>query len=385
MTQKNTDEWDPRDEATLEDPLSTYDAMRRNHRLAWSDYQQWSVFHHADAMRLLTEPMVFSNVVSNRVSVPNGMDPPEHTRYRALIEPYFSPERVAQFRPDCQRIADDLVDGIVPGTPFDAVTELAEEYALRVQCAFMGWHDRYRGALREWVHKQQAATLAGDRQALESMASEFDGYVHELIEERKHLGPGEQNDNTTALMNERLDGKPLSQQELVSLLRNWTVGEVGTISASVGILLNYLAHHNDLQDELRHHQQPLSPAIDEILRIDAPLMSNRRRTTCPVHLGGRDLEAGSRLTLLWASVNRDEAVFGDPDRFDPVTNAPHNLLYGAGPHLCPGAPLARMELTVLMSAVLEQTSRIQLMVSEPARRAHYPAGGFASLPLVWHR
>ncbi len=383
MTRDKTEDWDPRSDDILEDPISAYDTMRYKYAVAWSDYQQWSVFRHADAMRLLTEPETFSNNVSDRVSVPNGMDAPEHRRYRELIEPYFSANRVEAFRPVCQTIAEETVGAIDAGKPFEAMSELAEEYALRVQCAFMGWPDRYREILRQWLHKQQAATLAGDRAALKAIASEFDGYIHELIDERVRLGQKAPNDNTTALMNERVDGRPLSHEELVSLLRNWTVGEVGTISASVGILLNYLARYSDLQAHLRNNPQELSAAIDEILRIDAPLMSNRRRTTCPVHLGGRDLDAGERLTLLWASVNRDECVFGDPDRFDPVKNAPNNLLYGAGPHVCPGAPLARMELTVFMSAVLTETQNIELATGQAAVRAHYPSGGFAVLPIVW--
>ncbi|GGX66241.1 cytochrome P450 [Saccharospirillum salsuginis] len=383
MTRDKTEDWDPRSADILDDPISAYDTMRHKYAVAWSDYQQWSVFRHADAMRLLTEPETFSNNVSDRVSVPNGMDAPKHQRYRELIEPYFSANRVEAFRPVCQTIAEKTVGAIDAGEPFEAMSVLAEEYALRVQCAFMGWPDRYREILRQWLHKQQAATLAGDRTALKAIASEFDGYIHELIDERVRLGQKAPNDNTTALMNERVDGRPLSHEELVSLLRNWTVGEVGTISASVGILLNYLARYIDLQAHLRNNPQELSAAIDEILRIDAPLMSNRRRTTCPVHLGGRDLDAGERLTLLWASVNRDERVFGDPDRFDPVKNAPNNLLYGAGPHVCPGAPLARMELTVFMSAVLTETQSIELATGQAAVRAHYPSGGFAELPIVW--
>ncbi|MDW5375620.1 cytochrome P450 [Halomonas sp. HP20-15] len=80
----------------------------------------------------------------------------------------------------------------------------------------------------------------------------------------------------------------------------------------------------------------LPAAIDEILRIDAPLMSNRRVTTCPVEIGGRRIEAGQRLILLWGSANRDEAVFGDPEEFRLDRDPSLNLLYGAGIHVCPG-------------------------------------------------
>src|SRR5699024_3055443 len=119
-------------------------------------------------------------------------------------------------------------------------------------------------------------------------------------------------------------GRVLNDEEIVSILRNWTVGELGTMAASVGILVNYLANRPSLQQQLRQRPSDLPVAIDEILRIQAPLISNRRVTTQPVELGGRRLAAGERVTLMWASANRDEAVFGDPDEFrldrDPAEN-----------------------------------------------------------------
>src|SRR5690606_13055969 len=119
----------------------------------------------------------------------------------------------------------------------------------------------------------------------------------------------------------------------------------------------------------------------EILRIDAPLIANRRITTRAVELGGRRIEAGERLTLLWASANRDEDVFDDPDAFRLDRDPSLNLLYGAGIHVCPGAPLARLELRVVMEGLLRPTLHIALVRERPPVRACYPAGGFSELPL----
>src|SRR3546814_9649779 len=127
--------------------------------------------------------------------------------------------------------------------------------------------------------------------------------------------------------------------------------------------------------------EPLPPAIDEILRIHAPLIANRRITTRPVELGGRHLDAGERVSILWASANRDEAVFGDPDDFRLDRDPLLNLLYGAGIHVCPGAPLARMELRLLMEALLACTQRLALTSAHPPIRARYPGGGSPSLIL----
>ena len=90
------------------------------------------------------------------------------------------------------------------------------------------------------------------------------------------------------------------------------------------------------------------------------------------------------MTLIWASANRDEAVFGDPDEFRLDRDPSQNLLYGAGIHVCPGAPLARLELRIVMEELLARTRRIALVPGKPPARAMYPASGFSSLPLWVH-
>jgi cytochrome P450 len=171
----------------------------------------------------------------------------------------------------------------------------------------------------------------------------------------------------------------LNHEEIVSILRNWTVGELGTITACVGILVYYLAEKPDLQQQLRDSLHLLPAAIDEILRIHAPLISNRRVTTTEVDIGGRRIGAGERITLMWASANRDEAVFGDPDEFRLDRDPSQNLLYGRGIHVCPGAQLARLELRVVMEELLKATRQIALAPVRTPEVAVYPASGFSSL------
>ena len=182
-------------------------------------------------------------------------------------------------------------------------------------------------------------------------------------------------------MHTRVDGRPLDLRELASVLRNWTVGEVGTISASVGILLHWLAAHPDWQQQLRQRPELLPPAIDEILRIDGPLVANRRITRAPVELGRRQLGTGERISINWVAANRDARAFEDPDALRIDRDPSRNLLYGAGIHVCPGAPLARLELRIVMEALLGQTRRIATVEGRPPERASYPASGYTSVPL----
>lgn len=382
MNEKKTQhDWDPRSDGVLDDQIASYDEMRRRCPIAHSEYLNWSLFRHQDVLRVLNEHQTFSNAVSSHLSVPNGMDPPQHTLYRQIIEPYFNAQRMEAFEPVCRNIAVNLVDNLPTVGEIEFMSAFAEDFALQVQSAFLGWPAQLNEPLRRWTRKNHAATLARDRAAMEDVAFEFDGYIRDLLATRRDTGADAPADMTTCLLRERIGDRLLDDEEIVSILRNWTVGELSTISASVGILAHYLAVQPALQKRLREQTSLLPTAIDEILRIHAPLVANRRITTEAVEIGGRSLAPGERITVMWASANRDEAVFGDPDEFRLDRDPAKNLLYGAGIHVCPGAPLARLELRVILEELLQRSTRIGLALDKGPVNAVYPASGFVSLPL----
>src|SRR5690606_30948583 len=270
-----------------------------------------------------------------------------------IIEPYFGPAHMAEFEPVCREIADDLARSTLHQDAIELMSEFAQPFALRIQCAFMGWPLSLQETLLSWANRNAQATLARDRAALGQLAEEFDCLIAEQLKARRQAGTSADEDVTSALMHEQVDGRPLTDQEIASILRNWTVGEVGTIAASVGILAQFLAANPDIQQQLRADPELLWQANDEILRLHGPLVDNRRRTTCPVELGGRRIEAGQPITINWVAANRDPAVFVEPERFSLDRDPSLNLLYGAGVHVCPGAPLARMELVIIMRSLLQ--------------------------------
>ena len=381
MNEKPTNDWDPRSEAVTHDQVAAYDEMRHRCPVAHSDYLNLSLFRHDDVMRVLNDHETFSSAVSSYLSVPNGMDPPEHTQYRTIIEPYFSPQRMAVFEPVCREIAATLVNGLSRGGEVEFNAQFAQDFAMNIQCAFLGWPQELRAPLLHWIRKNREATLTGDRIALDRVAVEFDTCIKGLLAQRRQSGAEAPDDITTSLLRERIGDRLLHDDEIVSVLRNWTVGELGNIAACVGILAHYLAEHPDVQERLREQPSLLPKAIDEILRIRAPLIANRRISTKSVKIAGREVPIGQRITLIWASANRDETVFGDPDEFRLDRDPANNLLYGSGIHVCPGAPLARLELRVGMEELLERTNWIALVPGSPLTKAVYPAAGFSALPL----
>ena len=381
MSESLKQDWDPRSDSVLRDQRAAYDAMREHCPVAHSDYAGWSLFRHADVSRVLLDHVSFSNRVSRHVSVPNGMDPPEHTAYRKIIEPYFNAERMAEFEPICRAIAEDLATSVLHQHHIEVMADYAQPFALRIQCAFMGWPLNLQDPLLSWATRNARATLARDRAALKELAQEFDTLIADLLRMRRQADSEADDDVTTALMREQIDDRPLSDQEIASILRNWTVGEVGTIAASVGILAQFLAVHPEVQQQLRDNPELLWQANDEILRLHGPLVDNRRRTTCPVEFDGQYIDAGQAITINWIAANRDPAVFAQPERFSLDRDPSLNLLYGAGIHVCPGAPLARMELVIIMRSLLQHSRELSLVAGQSAVLATYPSSGYARLPL----
>lgn len=382
MTVDRPVDWDPRSEEVLADQIAAYDEMRGRCPVPFSSSGNWAVLRHDDALTVLDDPVTYSNSVSQHLSVPNGMDPPEHTVFRRIVDRYYGTTQMVAFEPTCRQIVTELIDELPRVREVDFMSEFAEPFANRLQCAFMGWPDRLRAPLREWTKKNHRATLAADRTAMSAVAMEFDSYIREQLDERRAAGQDAPDDVTTALLRETVEGRALTDEEIVSIVRNWTVGELGTIAASIGIVGGYLAEHPELQALLRADRSLAERASDEILRIHPPLIANRRRTTCPVQLGGRDIPEGERLLVVWASANRDEAAFDDPDAFRLDRDPSQNLLYGRGVHYCPGAPLARLELRVFIEELLAASTQIKLGADTEAINAHYPASGYASLPII---
>lgn len=400
--------------------------MRARCPVAHSDYLGWSVFRHEDVVAVVTDHDTFSSAVSRYPAVPNGFDPPQHDPYRRLVDHYFTPGHMDTFEPVCRALARDLVSRIPRGQELEFIAQFALEYALQAQRAWLGWPEYTVDALRHWTARNHRATLHREREELDAVAAEFDATVRRVLTDHRArpvsangtpadasgtgpgvgpsagsgagsstgsstgslatLGstPGGTDDVTSQLLREQINGVPLTDEEIVSILRNWTVGELGTMSASVGILVAYLAEHPELQSELRNNPAELDRAIDEILRMHSPLIANRRIATRDVELGGRTIKAGERVNVNWASANRDELVFGNPDEYQPQRNALGNVLYGRGIHDCPGAPLARLELRVVLEELLAATTAITRPDPAAHDYASYPASGFRSLPITIH-
>lgn len=378
MSTHEQPDWDSREPSVLADQRRAYDDMRERCLVAHSEALGWSLFRHADVQAVLSDPETYSNT-SRHHAIPNAMDGPEHTRYRGLLEPYFSEERMAAIEPLCRDIAVDVARAFRDGATTDAIAAFAEPVSLKTMCLFLGWPSETWERVQTWLHGNQRASFDRDREAGAAMADEYAAMVKEAVNFRRESL--EDYDNVTSrLMATEVNGAQWTDEDIADTLRNWIAGH-GTVVAAIGIVVFHFAEDQRLQQRLRDQPSLIAAAVEEILRVDGPLVANRRTSTRDVTIGDRLIPASERLSLMWIAANRDEYAFTDAASIRLDRDQEGSLVFGAGIHICLGAPLARLEMRIAIEELLTHTNRISLADTNTPVRDTYPSNGFASLPL----
>lgn len=371
--------WEPLSGSVLADQRGTYDRMRAACPVAESP-RGVTLFRHGDVVAAAADPVTFSSAASAYRMVPNSLDPPEHTAYRTVIDSFFTSDRMSALEPRVRSIAREIVGTLPRNRTVDAITDIGYPFAVRAQADWLGWQGTEDEVLA-WMAKNHAATRSRDRSQTAAVSAAFDEIVRAQVRRRRKTGSAASEDPTTELLHVTVNGELLPDADIVSILRNWTAGDLGSIAAALGVVVHFLATHPVVQDALRARSGGLPAAIDEMLRIDDPFLVNRRVTTAATRVAGFALEPGTRIYLNWTSANRDETVFGDPDAYSPEKHAPHNLVYGTGIHVCPGRPLATLELVIAIETLLGATTCIELAAGDEPVRETYPLGGWRRVPV----
>lgn len=344
------------------------------------------VVGHAEVVAVVTDPETFSSGVSRFLQVPNGLDGQEHAAFRAVIERFFTAEALAELEPRLRDVARRLVAGLPRGEVIDVVGGMGTRYAVQAMLAWLGWDPDLEEELVGWVADNAAATRSGEIERTRAVAEHFDAIIVRVLQPRLERLDEPARDVTDQLLRQRVQGRGLQHPELVSILRNWTGGDLGSLALCVGVIMHQLAASPGICKQVRDRlgdDEALDRAIDELLRIDDPFVSNRRVALHGARLAGKDIGAGQRIVVDWTRANRDPRVFMDPDTFNPEENAPNNLVYGRGPHVCPGRGLATLELRILLEELLPVFSSIELPVTPRGVRAEFPLGGWATCPVIF--
>lgn len=361
------------------------DALRPHYAVIKTNSNEWTVLAHAEVLATACDHERFSSAVSRYLQVPNGLDGDEHSRYRAVIEPYLTAEAILPFVPAFTRIAKAFVANLpTDGTVIDAVQDIGAVFAVRAQCAWLDWPASVEPQLLSWIQQNHTATRSGEQAQTEAAARQFDEIIRAILASKKLAG--DHQSVTGRLSQEKVAGRFLTESELVSILRNWTGGDLGSMALCIGVLVAYLITESERDPSLLANlrqapAQELELFIDEVLRLDNPFVSSRRVTTCPVQLGDYSLPAGARVKLNWTSANRDDKVFAAQE-FNGAKHAANNLVYGVGKHVCPGRTLATWQLRILLEALLHSGLEITAAPHQAFERETAPLGGYHKVPIV---
>lgn len=352
----STVDLDPYDPGLTEPSVwDAYAAARSAGPVARSDRRGgfWLLTRFDDVRGALLDPATFSSASGHRIptdgtqrAIPIDYDPPLHTAYRRLMMGVLSPARVRRATPFLERTITDLVGAFAARGGGDVVREVALPLPLLVLTEIIGFSPRTVGRFREVTESMwsgigadgDAVDFTGARRAVyELMGSELDD---------RRSDP--RDDVVTTLLGADVDGRPLDDQERISILATFAVAGHETTMNAASTLVHLLVEDPDLQERLRSDPSQAPRYVEEMLRHRSPAQNFARRATCPVTVAGQDIDEGDAVLLSFAAANRDPDRFANPDRFDPDRDTGGHLGFGWGIHLCPGAALARAELSILL-------------------------------------
>ncbi|HEU5380345.1 MAG TPA: cytochrome P450 [Ktedonobacteraceae bacterium] len=311
-------------------------------------------------------------------------DPPDHTRLRTLVSPFFTPRQIELWRERIQQITDALIDAVEDRGRMDLIEDFASVLPLRVISEILGVPDEDGPMLHQWT-KQTADSLGSPdafQQANEALHN-FYVYLLALIE-KKRQAPAE--DLISKLLRARDQGDHISERELVTMVFLLITAGHDTADNMIGSGMLALLIHPRQMALLKENPSLIKTAIEEFLRYRSPFMlSTMRWAREDVELEGKLIRRGDAVLISLAAVNRDEETFAQPDILDITRQENPHLAFGKGIHYCLGAPLARLEGQIAISTLLRRLPDLRLQI-DPATlewRPGWLVQGLHHLPVVF--
>jgi cytochrome P450 len=294
------------------------------------------------------------------MNLPTNADPPLAFDYRAVIDPFVSPDAVTELEPRVRRLAGQLADRFIERGSADAVQELAQPLTAMLTMWLTGLPEEKWRRYSDCIHR--LLWRDGD---LPALAAEIGGVQAELREDIRRLRADPSSTGVIgASRDARVDGRPIEPWEVEGLIWLLLLGGVDTTQALVGGALVFLGRNDGHRRQLIGSPTLLPSAIEEFLRFHAPVLATPRVVAQDIKVEGVSLRKGERALLCWAAANRDPATFERPN--EVVFNRPTNrhLTFSVGPHRCLGLHVARMEIRVILEEVLRRCSAFQLVERE---------------------
>jgi cytochrome P450 len=382
--------WDPGDDATAEDPYDLWRYFRSSQSPLYCE--KYGGYHVVSSYADVREVMLdYERFISGeKVAVPpHNMpnlppleyDPPEHRDLRGPLNSWFSPKSVERMEPDIRAIAVGLLSPLEGRREFDFVTEFAIPLPREITWRLIRLPSEDKGQVRDWfqalgrlrTRDPEAATIAY-RELLQYLARDL---------ERRRNSPRTEEDVITRLLDTRIGGEPLSDEQLVMFYFQILVAGLDTTTSGLSMMLWYLAKHPEASERLRAEPELLPSATEELLRVYSPIPFIGRTVAHDTEFKGCPMKAGERVAVLFGSANSDEAEFPEADQimFDRQPN--RHLAFGTGVHRCLGSNLARAMVRISLAEILSRMGDLRLSETEPvAWEMNGDIRTIGSLPVV---
>ncbi|HKI39369.1 MAG: cytochrome P450 [Mycobacterium sp.] len=322
----------------------------------------YALTRREDVLAALRNPNVFSSkkafevVGSPLPLVPAAFDPPEHTRFRRILQPFFSPHALAAILPSIRGQAIHIIDAIAQRDECEVMADLATPYPSQVFLTLFGLPVQDRERLIRWkdaIIELSIPNAAGEAPDL-TPALELFAYLTEAVAEHR------QNPGNDVLSQVLVGEDPLTDDEALGMAFFFVLAGLDTVTSAIGAAMLELARHPDLRNRLCENPNEIAVFVEEVVRLESSAPVVPRVTTEDVTIAGIMLPAGSRVRLCLGAINRDgsDAISGDDLVLDGKVHK--HWGFGGGPHRCVGSHLARMEMNVVVTEWLSRIPHFEL-------------------------
>ena len=386
--------WDPFDRGIADDPYPIYERMRAEAPVYYNEKHDFYALTHADDVeRALTDWKTFSSargpileVIKANIEIPPGTllmeDPPAHDIHRKLLSRVFTPRRVSSLELEIREFCIRCLDRLTDTQDFDVMREFANEVPMRVIGMLLGIPEADQQTVRDRADAKLRTKPGEQMKVSESALMDVDIFAEYIDWRAEHPS----DDLMTELLNAQFEDehgvtRTLSRQEILTYVTVLAGAGNETTARLIGWLVSVLAKYPDQRTEVIEDRQLIPNVIEETLRFEPTGHAVARYVTTDVEFHGQVVPAGSAISLLVASANRDERRWTDPKRFDIHRRINQILTFGLGTHYCMGAALARLEAKIALEEFVARFPKWDVDVDNAVLSSTSTMRGWETLPV----
>jgi cytochrome P450 len=373
----------------ISEPYGYYRAIRDLGPAVWlPKHELWCLARFDDVRAALRDHDTFSsakgiaaNEIINTQSLGNTIttDPPEQRGMRNIIRAPLTVPALQEVAPMIAEEAERLVERLVRQKSFDAMSDCARHLPVTIVSRLVGLPEEGRANMLRWASATFDALGPMNARATDALPEIRE--LHRYCTDERTLS-GLAPDGWAAGIWRAADDGRIPRTKCPAMMRDYISPSLDTTIFATGSLLWQFGRHPDQWEMIRSNEALIPGAINEAIRLEYPIRGFTRVSTREVTYEDQTIPSGSRFLLLYASANRDERKWTDPERFDVTRDSREHLGFGFGAHVCVGMHLARLEITALIKEFARRVSRFEL--GEPTRAINNVLRGFERLPLTVH-